>query len=325
MSNGVTLQLLGAAIVSLDAPADDGGALIRLASGRILLLTVAKPETKIHLQAGDYRGTIEFGREEAALAVEVRHLLPEGVDPEQEPAPTAVDLYLSNGEATWVGARGRSEKLSGRSHRSLGEGNPAKPAAEDLPAWIEANQLNPNERRASADIDSFLRPDKPAGPVLADLATHRKIENSLLAVQSLAMIDDFEPIVPLLNDAKYRTVWTSQIESLRAALARSPKTAAAVRQAFETTHGKELGDQLYRMLWGYTSQQLEEGAATQLIDWLAAPDDQLDFRVLSFWNLHHITGLGLYYQPADPEKQRRTPIQRWKQKLESGLLVPKGT
>jgi hypothetical protein len=47
--------------------------------------------------------------------------------------------------------------------------------------------------------------------------------------------------------------------------------------------------------------------------------------VLSFWNLHHITGLGLYYQAADPEKQRRTSIQRWKQKLESGLIVPKST
>jgi hypothetical protein len=327
MSNGVTLELLGGAVVSLDAPADDGGAQIRLWSGRILLLTVAKPETKIHLQAGDYRGTIEFGRDESALAVEVRHLLPEGADPEQEPAPTAVDLYLSSGEATWVAGRGRSEKLSGRSHRSLGEGKSAKPAAEELPAWLEANQLNPNERRASADLDSFLRPDKPAGPALAELATHRRIENSLLAIQCLAMIDDFAPIVPLLNDPKYRgTMWTAQIESLRAALARSPKTAAEVRKAFETARGREQGDQLYRMLWGYTSQQLEDGAAAQLIEWLAAPgDDQLDFRVLSFWNLHHITGLGLYYQPADPEKQRRQSIQRWQQKLQSGLLVPKAT
>ncbi len=79
------------------------------------------------------------------------------------------------------------------------------------------------------------------------------------------------------------------------------------------------------MLWGYTSQQLADGAAEQLIEWLGGADDQLDFRVLSFWNLHHITGFRLYYLPGDPEKQRRTSIQRWKQKLESGLLVPKAT
>ncbi|HET6884281.1 MAG TPA: hypothetical protein VFI31_29280, partial [Pirellulales bacterium] len=106
-----------------------------------------------------------------------------------------------------------------------------------------------------------------------------------------------------------------------AALARGPKTAVIMRESLEAARGKERGGQLYRMLWGYTAEQLRDGAAAQLVEWLDAPE--LDFRVLSFWNLHHITGLGLYYQPADPEKQRRSAIQRWKQKLESGLLVPK--
>jgi hypothetical protein len=323
MSNGVTLQLLGGANVSLGPNDDDGAAQIQLSSGRILLLTVAKPDTKVRLQAGDYQGTIEFGKQEAALAVEVRHLLPEGADPEQEAAPTAVDLYLSSGEATWTDRKGRSEKLSGRSRRSLGSRKGSSQAEEDLPTWIESNELNPNERRASTEVESFLRPDKVVGSALADLATHRRIENSLLAAQSLALIDDFGPIVALLNEPKFRVNWTPMIDTLRAALARSPQTAALVRAAFETRRSRELGDKLYRMLWGYNSQQLEDGAAAQLIEWLDAPDDQLDFRVLSFWNLHHITGLGLYYQPADPEKQRRTSIQRWKQKLDSGLIVPK--
>ncbi|HVX12642.1 MAG TPA: hypothetical protein VHC22_15790 [Pirellulales bacterium] len=324
MSNGVTLQLLGGAIVSLGATDDDGVAEIRLLSGRILLLTVAKPDTTIRLQAGDYQGTIEFGKQEAALAVEVRHLLPEGADPEQEPAPTSVDLYLASGDVTWTDQKGRSDRLSGRLHRSLGRKGANQPG-EDLPVWMEASELNPTERRASVEVESFLRPDKGVGSALTELATHRKIENSLLAVQSLALIDEFEPIVPLLNDSKYRINWTPQIDCLRAALARSPQTAELVRQAFESSRTRELGGQLYRMLWGYNSQQLEEGAAAQLVEWLDAPDERLDFRVLSYWNLHHITGLGLYYQPADPEKQRRKSIQSWRQKLESGLIVPKST
>lgn len=322
MSNGITLQLLGGAMVSLGAPSDGGGAQIQLSSGRILLLTAAKPDTSIRLQAGDYQGTIEFGEGESALAVEVRHLLPEGADPEQEPAPTAVELYLSSGEVTWVGRPGRSEKLSGRSHRALG-GDGGGQSSEELPAWIESGQLNPNERRAAGEVADYLPPDKPVMATLEELAQHRRLENSLLAVRSLALIDDFEPIVPLLNDPKYRTVWTWQIESLRTALARGPRTAKAVREAFQRARGKEEGGELYRMLWGYSEQQLRDGAAAQLIDWLGAPDEQLDFRVLSFWNLRHITGMGLYYQPADPEKQRRQSIQRWKQKLDAGLLVPK--
>ena len=325
MSSGVTLQLLGGAIVSLGATDEDGAAQIRLDSGRLLLLTVAKPGAKIHLKAGDYQGTIEFGKDEAALAVEVQRALPEGADPEEEAAPATVDLYLASGEATWVDAKGRSDTLRGRAHRSLTSPKAAGKASDEMPVWIEEGELNPMERRASTEVESFLRADKPVAPAVTELATHRKIENSQLAAQCLALIDEFEPIVPLLNDPKYRVAWTPQIESLRAAIARGPKTAALVREAITTVRGKKLGDQLYRMLWGFNAQQLQDGAAEQLISWLDAPDDQLDFRVLSFWNLHHITGLGLYYRPEDPEKTRRTPIQKWKQKLESGLIVPKAT
>ena len=325
MSSGVTLQLVGGAVAAVGKTDEEGVPEVGLSSGRLLLLTIAKPGAKVRLRAGDYSGTVEFGKEEAVLAVEVAQPLPEGMDPEKEAAPAAVDLYLTSGEATWTDHRGKSETLRGRVRRSLDNPKRATQVAEELPAWIEESELNPTERRASAELEPFLRPDKPVASVLAELATHRKLELSLLATQSLALVEDFKPIVGLLNDPRYRINWTPQIESLRAALARGPRTATALREAFEKARDEKEGDQLYRMLWGYTPDQLEDGAAAQLIEWLDAPDEQLDFRVLSYWNLHHITGLGLYYQPADPEKQRRTSIQRWKQKLQSGLIVPKST
>ncbi|HWB08889.1 MAG TPA: hypothetical protein VG826_06685 [Pirellulales bacterium] len=325
MSSGVTLQLAGGAIAALGKTDEGGVPDVQLSSGRLLLLTVSKPGARIHLRAGDHSGTVEFGKEEAVLAVEVKERLPEGTDPEQEAAPVSVDLYLTSGEATWTDQRGRSETLRGRVRHSLDNPKRGQQAAEELPAWIEEDELNPTERRAKDELEPFLRPDKPVTSVLTELATHRKIEMSLLATRSLALVEEFKPIVGLFNDLKYRINWTPQIDSLRAALARGPKTAAAVREAFERSRDVKEGDQLYRMLWGYTADQLEDGAAAQLIEWLDAPDDHLDFRVLSYWNLHHITGLGLYYQPGDPEKQRRQSIQRWKQKLELGLIVPKAT
>ncbi|HET6879502.1 MAG TPA: FHA domain-containing protein [Pirellulales bacterium] len=322
LAGGVTLQLLDGAIVALDAPADDGGPRIHLFSGRILLLVAARPEGEIHLQAGDYNGTLAFGSNDALLAVEVRRLLPDGSDPERTAAPAAADLYLARGEATWADEQGGSQKLSGRSHRSLGDSSTAK-QPDVLPGWISANALSPTERRASAEIEGLLQPDEPVDRALAELATGRKLEKRLLAVRGLALVESFDTLVPLLNDPKYSDVWTAEIESLRTAMDGSPQTATLLREALEKARGQELGDQLYRLLWGYTWQQLEEGAAAQLIDWLDAPDKQLDFRVLSFWNLHHMTGLGLNYQPAAPENQRRTAILRWKQKFESGLIVPK--
>jgi len=52
-------------------------------------------------------------------------------------------------------------------------------------------------------------------------------------------------------------------------------------------------------------------------------DDTLAIRVLSFWNLKNVFGLGLQYRPEDPAAKRRTPSQKWKQRLESGELWAK--
>lgn len=322
LGNGLTVQLVGGTIVSFNAAADAAAAKIALVSGRIVLPKAAGPARAIQLQAGDDQGTVEFGDGKATLAVEVRRLLPDGSDPEQEAASTAVDLYLSSGEATWIDEQGRREKLSSPEHRSVGSRRAPKQSADKAPAWVESGELNPTERSAAAELDHALKPDEPVAAALKKGAGRRLLENSVLTVQSLALIDDFEPLVPMLNDARYRTLWAPKIEGLRTALARGPETAALVRVAFASVRGKEWGDQLYRMLWGYTSRQLEDGALTQLVDWLGAADEQMDFRVLSFWNLHRATGLRLNYQPTAPEKQRRASILRWKQKLESGLLAP---
>ncbi len=93
-----------------------------------------------------------------------------------------------------------------------------------------------------------------------------------------------------------------------------------VRKAFETRRGAK-GSELYRMLWGYSAQQLASGAAQRLVNDLDHSD--LDFRVLAFWNLRHITGYSLYYRPETPAAQRKQSIKKWVQKLESGLIVPK--
>jgi hypothetical protein len=75
------------------------------------------------------------------------------------------------------------------------------------------------------------------------------------------------------------------------------------------------------MLWGYNREQLEAGADRQLVEYLSHQD--LEFRVLSFWNLHQITGLlPPSYRPQWTEAKRRPGAAAWRQKLESGRIVP---
>lgn len=321
LASGITVQLYGGAQASFTALDADGVPEIRLDSGRLVLLSAARP-TKVRLRAGDQAGVITFGQEDAVLAVEVSHKSPDGSDPETEAAPALVDLYVASGEVAWQGEKGRQQAIRGKAHWPLGRGDPAAGKnAEELPVWIEANDLTPMERRAAASVDDYLHVDKPVVPALIELLAHRLEENSILAIQSLALLGQFEPLVPLLNDPTRRRLDNNDIVSLRAAVARGPASAAEVRKAFEAVRGQKQGDELYRMLWGYSPEQLEEGAAAQLIEWLS--HQELDYRVLSFWNLHHITGFGYLYRPEVSEIKRRTAVQRWRQKLEAGLIVPK--
>ena len=123
--------------------------------------------------------------------------------------------------------------------------------------------------------------------VLREMAEHRKAENRSLAARSLALVNDFDPFVDLLNDVDQRAVWAAQIESLQAALDRGPATALKIRTTFERQLGKD-GDELYRMLWGYSREDLVNGAAARLVDLL--DNDTLAFRVLAFHNLRHDHG-----------------------------------
>ena len=60
------------------------------------------------------------------------------------------------------------------------------------------------------------------------------------------------------------------------------------------------------MLWRYSPDQLREGAALQLVERL--DHHELDVRVLAFWNLQTLTGVGLHYRPELPALQRRPRV-----------------
>jgi hypothetical protein len=150
------------------------------------------------------------------------------------------------------------------------------------------------------------------------LSENRQSEVRQLSTRCAGYVGEFEPFVRALGEDAQRFDWPKHIETLRAALARSPETAAQVRQVYESHRGAE-ADHLYRMLWSYTPEQLKEGAAAQLVEDLNS--DSLDTRVLSFWNLNTLTGLSLFYRPEYPLVKRRPNYLKWKERLREGKVI----
>ena len=320
---GVTVQLSGGAAVVLEGPDAEGLPGIKVIDGRVLLMTVAKPEVQLRVAAGDRNGVVAFGRDDSTLAIDVARELPDGADPEKTDAAILVELYLASGEVQWASPDSGPQKLKAPEHRSL-HADPSVRQPGDLPAWIKANELAPIERRASLAVDDLLTADRPAAESLKELAGNRKAEVSLLAMKSLALIGEFDPFVEMLNTPSQKNAWTPEIESLRAALTRGPEVAGRIREAFVSQRGNTKGGELYRMLWGYDREQLEAGADKQLVENLSDKEN-LDIRVLSFWNLHRLTGFLLGYRPGDPDIKRNKGVAAWRQKLSSGQIVPMPT
>src|SRR5262249_55674867 len=140
--------------------------------------------------------------------------------------------------------------------------------AAAMPKWIEPEQLRPLDVQASDFLAQSLQDDKPLPVVLQEMVEHRKVEYKSLGAQCLALLDDFEPLVAAFNDPDQRPMWPVEIASVKAALARGAGTAAKVHEAFVKQHGEDLGKDLYRMFLGYTKEQLQNGEAAKLVNFL---------------------------------------------------------
>jgi len=308
LSAGVTVQPVGPAVVVLDSVDEQGVPHITIDYGRVILLTVGKPKNQIHLNLGGREALVTFNNAQSTLAVDVRPTLVAGQDPATTPAIVNVDRLASSGTIVWKEGRDTFELTAGN----------------DLPKWLSPDSLSLIEQRAAfgqGGLEHGLALTRSVTLALKELAQSRRMEVKTLAMRGLAHVGDFELLVRALDDEEQRTTWPTCIESLRAALGHGAATADEVRAAFEKKRGAE-GAELYRMLWGYTAQQLKDGEDARLVDYLS--HESLDFRVVSYWTLQTITNRGgdMFYHPQDSPQKRKQAVQKWKERLKDHKIVP---
>ncbi len=283
LTAGFTVQILGETKVELLPPGPQGILGLHVPFGRIVLMTSGTPDVELRLVLGDQEGTARFVEADTTFAAEVRPYLPLGSDPEQVAANAGVDLYVASGEVQWTSDRSPGgEKVVAPNRLRLAEQPAGGGAGSELPKWIAAAEgLTNFEKLAWDTVNRQLGSagDRPVSLALQELTDHRRQEVRYLAARSLALIDDFQPLLPLLNNDDYDAVWPTLIESLRAAIARGPDVAAKVRQAFEDQRGDD-GKTLYRMLRGFSKDELLAGAAAELVEFMDS--DSLDIRVLAY-------------------------------------------
>jgi len=321
LSAGVTVQLVGPAQVELD-PHDDGAVpMLELAYGRLTMHTLGQAGSRMRLAFGDRSGTITFAQADSGVAVHVYRQATPGNDPEKQVAPLVAHLWATRGNIVWQTDGGQPVNVGTSSRILLGSGapEPPEPKAAGSPAWITDDSSSLLDKRASAVLVEEIEVDRPVALALRELAVgHRQREVRWLAVRCLGYLGQFDSMVAVLDQEDSKTVWFDYLEELRAAMNRDPRLAAAVRESLQRLYPAD-AEKLYRLLRGYSDADLRDNAAASLVDDLE--HERLAVRLLSFWNLREITGLGLFYRPEYPAGKRQQPVQRWRERLAAGEIV----
>lgn len=322
LSHGVTVRALSG--TELELPESSGEIpAVNLLYGRAVLMTAGRPDAQLHLRTAQQASELIFRDAETTIAIEVSSRWATGLSPETDPLPPIVDLYVTRGRLAWKPAGSDEEFVLEAPAYQRWDGSEALAVdpIEVIPAWTTGmEELSQIDQRAVGAMKVHLQPDRPIELTLRELASNRRPEVVSLAVRCLAYAGNYAPLIDTLNDQSQRGSWDDHIRVLTHLGARDDRSAAEVRMAFETRRPEGAAD-LDRMLWGYTDEQLRGGAARQLVDFL--DHDHLDYRVLAFWNLSRITGFTLYYRPEYPAPRREQYVQKWRQKLDAGLVVPK--
>ena len=319
LSSGIHMMLVGPAFVELGPPDASGTSSLRLQEGRALLDTAGIAGSQLDLRFPGSSGTLVFESSDSAVAVEVRPLTQWGQDPGLAEPTMGCEIHATTGDLTWRDREGNTAPL--RSGQVLWLTGTAPAVVHDTaspPNWIEARDQREIDLRASRGLAQLVDTNRPISLALFEQVGHRQIEVSALATEALTMVDEFEPVLSALRNERHHAYWRSYVAALESAIRRGPSTAATVRAAL-AKHRLEEAPIFYRLLYGFSEQQLASDGAQELVTLLESPS--MEVRILAFENLRRITNRTHLYRPEREPIQQRKALQDWRNTLNRGEIT----
>lgn len=322
LTSEVQMIFLGEGEFEFEALTAETPARVSIHHGRLLMFTGG--DTNVHqieLSLGARHGMLTFSDADAVAAIEVKYFSEPGIDPAQQPAFQVCQLIPQKGLIQWqeVSEQGILPPIDlseGQIYAFVGD-TPGKIGVLDkLPAWVDPrNSISNIDRLAIGELEEVLEPERAVSVSLQERKDYRKAEVRSLAARGLAYIQHYDALVNQFSDQRQRSYWKTDLLALRQAVAQSPQSAQRVREALEKKYG-ERAERLYRMLWGFSPQQLADGDAQLLVEGLES--EAMAVRVVAYWNLEDITDKTHRFRPErEPEKQKRA-ILDWQKTLEDG-------
>ncbi|MFT7639278.1 MAG: hypothetical protein ACI9G1_001014 [Pirellulaceae bacterium] len=317
---GIQLQFSGQSTVRLLPTDAQGVSGVSIESGRVLLDTGSAD--RIRLQLGKRSGVLVFGDVKSVAAIEVKKYLPPGTDARASKAMEIVMIYASNGSIQWQDSDESATVTvnSGELRYYVDDHNGQTISYGSGPKWISGLEASQIEKRAAKELEPHLTLDRSISLSLKERASDTKIEVRSLAARSLAHLGELGALIKELSDPNQHSFWSQDFGTLQIANSQGPENANRIFSLLERIDAQR-GEELYKLITSYTEEELGSGGAGKLVGLLES--EQLIERVLAIENLKQICEMELFYSAWRPEAMRRSKVQRWRERLEGGLIVYK--
>lgn len=317
LSSGIHVVLVGPTLLELGS--STGTPALQIDWGRILMDTAGIAGSEVQLETDGLAGRLTFASADSAAAVAVEPLAALGQDPAASEPVKVCRIHVTTGQLVWAPEGQPPITVSSGQLLELEPGAaPRVFEAAVAPVWIDPRDVREIDVRASRELAGLLDLERPISLGLAEQIGHRQIEVSALAMEALGALEDFQPMVTALGSERHHAYWRSFFSSLQSAMRRSPQAAAAIQQALVQVR-PEQSDTLYRLLYGYSQEQLDGGGAKELVELLESP--VMEVRVLALENLRQITDRTHLYRPEREPIQQRKALQDWQTTLSKGLIT----
>ncbi len=317
--SSVQVSLRGRSELTFEAPMASGIPVIAIPYGQLSMNAIGQGKSCVAVRSGDRLFVIEFVEPDTEIAVHTQRVLLPGSDPQSEPPHNLIQIWVTQGVAR-IDEDGATQDVAAGNQFALADGHPPQLTVfTELPEWVYS-RVDEVDRDAAAELETLLPVRRDLTLSLNENAAHRRTDVRLLSCRCLMALNDFEAGAALFSEPgkRYQLAWPALFDELQAAVARDPQTANGVLEIFEKLYGGDAG-KLYRMLLGYTDEQLAAGRAAELVENL--DNDRVEFRVLSIENLKRLTGKTYLYMPAQSEKSRQSKVARWRTELRKGNIT----
>lgn len=311
----VELTMAGATIASIER----GSTMtLHLEMGRVLVTSLQEGAT-LDLRIGDQTTSLTLADQGATIAIENEPFRAPGTNPLlAENHFDVTRLTAIVGPANWEVAESYDLETQ-QQWRWISGGEPEMVSEAAEVDWAGSPDLGPIERGAKDQLARFVREVPNAREALLNATKFRRAEVVALAAGTLALLGDtkvFFGSEGMLGDDDQKSFWRDHVAALQQRIDLSVPAAKSVQASLQTMDAAS-AEVLFRMLWGYSPEQLQTGSDAFLVENLDSP--QMEIRVIALETLRNITGTSLYYKPEQKTASRRkNDLKKWEAQLRRG-------